>query len=320
MCIPQHKQFHSSSCISIQNEAEDNEGGETRFREVNKTLTMQYAQGFALLLVVFTYVRRGGMTNECLDSMNEEISSAANDLYFPGSSWLIPYFIVGVYSMMRVTRLLNQGIEKFQQYRRHTVVHVQTNLTKVSSREALSRISSQVSSILQTCNNNITNLRSSKSLLPAITSPVCFARSDYIEQLSAADISTVFRYANIVNRDDFDRKAFVSEQNTLIRAVVTAMDVAVQLSRGSSATHHTKEQQQQQQQQQRGEKQEKSEEGSRTSSPVSNNDHGAAAGDMDALYFVAAARIFAEWRVLRLVPPGYARYTFSMNLARRDSK
>jgi hypothetical protein len=41
-------------------------------------------------------------------------------------------------------------------------------------------------------------------------------------------------------------------------------------------------------------------------------------GDVDALYFVAAVRIFAEWRTLRLLPNGYKRYAVALGLAYRD--
>lgn len=41
-------------------------------------------------------------------------------------------------------------------------------------------------------------------------------------------------------------------------------------------------------------------------------------GDMDALAFIAACRIFAEWRSIRLVPSGYPRYSMGMGVARRD--
>lgn len=41
-------------------------------------------------------------------------------------------------------------------------------------------------------------------------------------------------------------------------------------------------------------------------------------GDVDALYFVAAVRVFAEWRTLRLLPKGYKRYAVALGLAYRD--
>mmetsp|Transcript_10473 Transcript_10473/g.12316 ORF Transcript_10473/g.12316 Transcript_10473/m.12316 type:complete len:807 (-) Transcript_10473:41-2461(-) len=41
-------------------------------------------------------------------------------------------------------------------------------------------------------------------------------------------------------------------------------------------------------------------------------------GDVDALQFCAAMRLFAEWRILRQIPPGYKAYAVGMNLGHKD--
>jgi hypothetical protein len=41
-------------------------------------------------------------------------------------------------------------------------------------------------------------------------------------------------------------------------------------------------------------------------------------GEVDTLYFCAAMRIFAEWRMLRQVPEGYKGYEVGMSLGRKD--
>eukprot|EP00544_Gedaniella_sp_CCMP2646_P005115 CAMPEP_0202493874 /NCGR_PEP_ID=MMETSP1361-20130828/10038_1 /ASSEMBLY_ACC=CAM_ASM_000849 /TAXON_ID=210615 /ORGANISM="Staurosira complex sp., Strain CCMP2646" /LENGTH=719 /DNA_ID=CAMNT_0049124235 /DNA_START=60 /DNA_END=2219 /DNA_ORIENTATION=+ len=41
-------------------------------------------------------------------------------------------------------------------------------------------------------------------------------------------------------------------------------------------------------------------------------------GSMDALYFCAILRLFAEWRIVRQVPPGYKGYAVGMNLGHKD--
>jgi len=41
-------------------------------------------------------------------------------------------------------------------------------------------------------------------------------------------------------------------------------------------------------------------------------------GDVDALQFCAAMRLFAEWRLLRQVPAGYKAYAVGMNLGHKD--
>merc|ERR1711966_183458 len=41
-------------------------------------------------------------------------------------------------------------------------------------------------------------------------------------------------------------------------------------------------------------------------------------GNIDALNFCAAMRVFAEWRVLRQVPPGYKGYAVGIGLGQKD--
>jgi hypothetical protein len=152
------------------------------------------------------------------------------------------------------------------------------------------------------------------SALQSITRKECFARSDYIERLSVNDVAILFRYAcnvhfmNSHSGITTDKSKFLAEQSPIVRAVITAMDMAVKVSRGclegcgkASASSSSSSQQQQEQHQQQIQLQ-------------SPDDM----GDIDALYFVAATRIFAEWRTLRLVPKGYQRYAVALSLAYRD--
>jgi len=123
--------------------------------------------------------------------------------------------------------------------------------------------------------------------LQAITRKECFARLNYIECISISDLLIIFRYATDVNQVDFDKKKFMEEQSQQVRAMVTAMDMAVSISRGGAV------------------------EGARVTGTREK-------GDIDALYFVAAVRVFAEWRTLRLVPEGYNRSAVALGLAYRD--
>jgi Glycolipid transfer protein (GLTP) len=144
-----------------------------------------------------------------------------------------------------------------------------------------------------------------RAALQAITRKECFARSDYIERLSVNDVALLFRYASSdvqTGRDggEEERRKFLAEQSPVVRAVMTAMDMAVRVSRGRLAP----------------------EGGKKASSSASQRRQQTRApddgGDMDALYFVAATRIFAEWRTIRVVPRGYQRYAVALSLAYRD--
>lgn len=156
-----------------------------------------------------------------------------------------------------------------------------SRLSRVSSRDALSRLSTSIrKSFISTASRR-------RAALQAITAKECFARLDYIEQLSLGDLTVLFHYAASVNHADFNRKQFLAGQNDLVRAMVTAIDLAVKVSRGSLS------------------------EAAKITSDSKE-------GDIDALYFLAATRIFTEWRTVRMVPNGFKRYTVAMNLAHRD--
>lgn len=166
------------------------------------------------------------------------------------------------------------------------------NLKKsFSSAEALSRLSRVSSSetmkkLSSTIRNTLKSYRR-RAALKAITRKECFAKLDYIGKLSIHDLIALFRYANDVNQVDFNRKKFMVEQNQVLRSVVTAVDVAVAMSRGGQkqkSMFHTQRRH----------------------------------GEVDALYFTAVMRVFAEWRSIRLVPNGYNRYAMGLNLAYRD--
>lgn len=109
--------------------------------------------------------------------------------------------------------------------------------------------------------------------------------------LTLSDIKDLFRYLLEVNRTDFDRESFVSKlKNPMCLDAICSMDQIVLAARGGTSV---------------------------TSVP-STHESRFNASDMDALYFVAVVCIFAEWRSLRLVPPGHHRYSVGMGLARRD--
>ncbi|KAL3943913.1 MAG: hypothetical protein SGBAC_002030 [Bacillariaceae sp.] len=99
----------------------------------------------------------------------------------------------------------------------------------------------------------------------------------------------LYRYASDLNQIDFNKKEFMFDQSRLVRSVITAIDLAVKISRGgiSKGPLQVKERK---------------------------------VGDIDALYVVAVTRIFAEWRTIHLSldGKGYRGYTTSINFSSRD--
>ena len=156
----------------------------------------------------------------------------------------------------------------------------------LSSSDALSRLSRVSSSVSFTICEKLKSYRR-RSALKAITRKECFAKLEYIKRLSINDLIILFRYANEVNQADFQKKQFMVEQTQLVRSMITAMDMAVNMSRGAQRQC------------------------------MKTKTYGRK-GDIDALYFAAVTRIFAEWRTLRLIPRGYGRYAAGLNMAYRD--
>ena len=157
-----------------------------------------------------------------------------------------------------------------------------STLSRVTSVDAIKHISSNLLSTLD-CSKSI------RSAIQSITRKECFARLDYIERLSINDISILFRYAADANLDVFDEEKFMSDNTQTVRSVITAIKMAVKVSRGSLS------------------------EGAKIVSTSERSE-----GDIDTLRFVAVTRIFAEWRNVRMVPKGYQRYAIGLSLGYRD--
>jgi Glycolipid transfer protein (GLTP) len=180
-------------------------------------------------------------------------------------------------------------------------------VTRVSSGQTMTRIRSSVSASSMRIMELATGRRSSgmhetettdtaETRTLIITAQRSFLPLDKVAILSLADVKDLMRYTIDRNRLDFRRSDFLASLTPAAREAAAAMDAAVLASRGPLSTLSTR--------------------------PISSNSckqvDAAAAGDMDALMFVAFSRIFAEWRSLRLVPAGYKRYNAAMNMARRD--
>lgn len=122
--------------------------------------------------------------------------------------------------------------------------------------------------------------------VPTLSTPQPFVGTDVIADLTLAEIADVFRYALESSNKEFNENRFVNELSPRVRKVIQSLKEAVAKSRGKDVKDLT------------------------CSNPKS--------GDIDALKFSAAMRIFAEWRVIRQVPEGYKSFAVGMNLGHRD--
>ena len=112
-----------------------------------------------------------------------------------------------------------------------------------------------------------------------------------IADMTLTDLSTAFRYALESTREDFNSAKFFQGMVPRMKKVVGAMSDAVSKSRGKGILP-----------------------------ALTGGIEPIEKGNIDALNFCAAMRIFAEWRVLRQVPDGYKGYAVGMNLGQKDGK
>jgi hypothetical protein len=128
-----------------------------------------------------------------------------------------------------------------------------------------------------------------------------FLPLEKINQMTLDDLTNVFQYAVHVNRPGFDIVAFMKGKSPNILAIFSAMDDATAKSRGKTVmVAKTSEYPQA--------------DAGQTGSPLSTFGY----GDIDALYFCAALKILAEWRMMRQVPEGFKGYEVGMSLGRKD--
>lgn len=264
------------------------------------SLLMSNSQNAALSLVIIaSYFGRN--TYGSVDE--QEAVAVANDSslqsLYQGAYAITYYCVTRLLVLYPIGVQLWRGIRYF--LREGAAARADILLTRVTSSQTMTRIRSTVSS------SSVRNLMSLCHLHQADRSLVISAKEpflplDVIEQLTLSDITDLFRYTVEVRRPKFDRAAFIStlpSNSTLVlRGVLDVMDQVTTESSGGACLVTVRE---------------SSDDGSRRPEGEASNE------DIDALFFCAATRIFAEWRSVRLVPPNCnSRYGIGMNLARRD--
>ena len=126
-----------------------------------------------------------------------------------------------------------------------------------------------------------------------LSSPDCFIPLKEIADSTLKDVAMSFRYTMEITKRDFNVGKFVSNLLPRVKKMVERISTATTLARGQGVLPPT------------------TAEGRGHSSIVPT-------GDIDAINFCAAMRIFAEWRVLRQVPDGYKGYAVGVSLGQKD--
>lgn len=152
-------------------------------------------------------------------------------------------------------------------------------LKQVSSSASFARLSEAVRNLK--CFNR-------GCFVPIISSSELFVPPMTVKKMSLEEMSTVIKYAMECNRSDFDEALFLASVSPHVKQVIAAMDTSVIKSRGVNVQ------------------------------PYRTTSQSLLAGNIDALYFCAAMRLFVEWRAVKIIPEEYKAYAVGMNVAKRD--
>lgn len=158
---------------------------------------------------------------------------------------------------------------------------------------AVPRGGAAVSAKARTSNNGKTKKKSRSSSSSTnrefiLSNADCFVPLKEIADSTLKDITVSFRYAVESTRRDFNSGQFLSGVLPRVKKMVERMSTATSLARGRDVP-----------------------------APITA-EQAVPSGDIDAINFCAAMRIFAEWRVLRQVPPGYKGYAVGIGLGQKD--
>mmetsp|Transcript_22883 Transcript_22883/g.63535 ORF Transcript_22883/g.63535 Transcript_22883/m.63535 type:complete len:711 (+) Transcript_22883:814-2946(+) len=121
----------------------------------------------------------------------------------------------------------------------------------------------------------------------------CFVPLKDIAESTLKDITMSFRYAVESTQRGFNSGQFLSGILPQVKKMIERTSVATTMARGKDISAPI------------------------TAEPV-GYPPAVPSGDIDAINFCAAMRIFAEWRVLRQVPPGYKGYAVGIGLGQKD--
>ncbi|KAL7572490.1 hypothetical protein ACA910_000317 [Epithemia clementina (nom. ined.)] len=266
---------------------------------------VEYARQLALLTIVTAY-----LGNHAASDNTSATTSSGTTLFGLGlyGDSIVPRLVYSKEIVVYMVCLYWIGIQCWNLLRYHTCNLVRRATSQALERVAsssqamsLSRIRSKVSATFLSSRGGADsvagNLNSSQSRHDLsqrrqkpnliFSSSECFVSTDLLDNMTLRDMAQVFAYTVQMNQKGFDRSQFLSEARTVTRQVVDIIDQTLTLARGPNVV-------------------------SIKTSSESGSD------SMDALAFAAVARIFAEWRTLRIVPNGYPKFGLGITMARRD--
>lgn len=140
--------------------------------------------------------------------------------------------------------------------------------------------------------------RSTTKHVATLSAQIPFVPMDSIATMTLGDLTTIFEYVIHQNRES-SPKSF-QKISPHLKPIIEMMEGAIEKSRGKNVQPaHTGSCQAQ-------------------GSTCDALSPAVGYGDLDALQFCSAMRLFAEWRLVRQVPEGYKGYAVGMSLGHKD--
>lgn len=228
----------------------------------------------------------------CILAMATSGSGSFTPSVLIGTTWqvtapvtLLVFFVASIVTAVEIGKY----------YWNKFVRQVDDVVLRVSSSTTLTRIKSSMSasSMCITHFANRTMHKQDNAALQqrslVLAASETFVSMENLAKLSLTELRDVVRYANDMNRLDFNKSEFFATTSEHTQATATALSKAMAESRGRKVAMSTQ--------------------------PIGGTTK---VDDVDALAFLAMTRLFADWRSVRLVPEGYKRYAIGMGLAKRD--
>lgn len=260
--------------------SKDSDDSSSAFKNGGTRLSDSIANGRLLAIAVLMAAYIGHQANDSSNFTSLDLTMSVKGRPTSETWWVLVYAVVA-YMMFGSRRWLVQ--RSFNKLSKAT----SSAFKQVASTEALTKIRSTVSmkSIQLFGAVHDDEHCGKRALTLSVEKP--FVSESQVASLTIRDVKDVFQYIFQCNTIGFDRDAGVAKMREPARKAIETLDLALMLSRGERVATHPCE---------------KSSE----------------FGSLDALAFIGACRIYAEWMMIRLVPEGYGRYAFGMGIAKRD--
>jgi len=290
-------QHNNTSTMNTQKKSNTADSSTT---SLEKRSLFRYAKRFAVLTIITAYLGKHASPEQAVvASFNVGGFMSLYGYILPGITndsghWALVYFVLLCVALNKFIQAMQSKMKKLQRSITDQALQSVKSVSQIRPTASIGRFLSSTNA----SKNNL-NLCSGhdhdheRQLI--ISASNTFVSTAIMDEMTLADMAHIFLYASKLNQHGFDRSRFLTECRPPTQKALDAFDNAMACSRGPKVAIFVPAPR-------------KQEDGATASTSDS----------MDALAFCAVARIFAEWRNLRAVPPGCPGFAFGLGLARRD--